>query len=188
MVSVVETIIVNGITLKKYDDMYYVSDSGDVFSKYSHKFLKHAIDHDGYHRVDIHSKHMKIHKLVFETWNGKVPSGLQINHRDDDKNNNHIDNLYLGTQKENTADRIRNQHNIGNTNTLVVYDKEKQKTLVFCPANKFAQYSGHSISNGCIASVFTREWFKKRYKLIDYRKGVTTMSDECSSVGSEFIA
>lgn len=46
--------IIDGKEFKKYDNMYYISADGDVYSKYSHKCLKHNIDIDGYHRVDIH--------------------------------------------------------------------------------------------------------------------------------------
>ena len=184
-----ETIIVNGITLKPYDDMYYVSKDGDVYSKYSNCFLKHNIDHDGYHRVDIHQKHMKVHKLVFIVW-GTTPikENYQINHKDDDKNNNSIENLYLGNQHDNAIDRIRNGHNVGNKKRLIVFDKEKNKTLVFYPASDFIKYCGHTSVNGSIKRFFNKKWFKARYGLVDYRNGVTTMGDECSPVGSEFIA
>ena len=65
-------IIINEKLLKKYDDNYYVGEYGDVYSLYSRKFLKHNIDKDGYHRVDIHSKHVKIHKFVYLTGIGKI--------------------------------------------------------------------------------------------------------------------
>ena len=110
-----EEIIIENKILKPYDKNYYVSEYGDVYSLYSKKFLKHQIDCDGYHRVDIHSKHIKIHKLVYLTWIGNVKKGEQINHKDDDKNNNHYSNLYIGSQKENIQDCIKNNHRVGNT-------------------------------------------------------------------------
>ncbi len=165
-----KTIIVNGITLKPYDEKYYVSKNGDIYSKYSNKFLKHNIDHDGYHRVDIHKKHIKVHKLVFLTWNGPIVDGYQINHKDDNKDNNHIDNLYLGTQKQNAKDRAKNGHNVGNIWILTVYDNETNKTLTFSPVSEFIKYCGHASTNGSIKRFFKRDWFKTRYKIIDYRK------------------
>ncbi len=91
----------SGKEFRPYDSSYFVSEDGDVYSVYKRGLLKYSIDIDGYHRVDIHSKHMKIHKLVYLVWNGNIPSGMQVNHRDDDKNNNHCANLYIGTQREN---------------------------------------------------------------------------------------
>ena len=59
-------LILNGIVFKRYDDCYYVSADGEIFSMYSKKIIKHSIDVDGYHRVDIHGKHMKVHRLVYD--------------------------------------------------------------------------------------------------------------------------
>ena len=81
-----------------------------MYSKYKNGLLKHYIDHDGYHRVDIHSKHAKVHTLVYKTWVGEIPCGMQINHIDDDKDNNSVYNLYLGTQRDNIADCFDNEH------------------------------------------------------------------------------
>ena len=101
---IMESIIINKKIFKPYDKMYYISEDGEVYSLYSKKILEQAIDKDGYPRVDIHSKHIKIHKLVYLTWIGEIPQGLQINHKDDNKMNNHYSNLYVGTQKQNISD------------------------------------------------------------------------------------
>lgn len=177
-------IIVNDKIFKPYDDMYYVSCDGDVYSTYSNKILKPHVDLDGYLRVDIHGKHMKVHKLVYLTWVSRELNGLQINHKDDNKLNNHYTNLYAGTQKENIHDCIRNNHREGNKWYLTVLDKEKGEILTFSPASDFIPYSGHSCKNGGVKRVFSRNWFKKRFEIIDYKKkGVTTKGDECSLVG-----
>ena len=178
-----EEIIKNEKIYKKYDNNYYVSEYGDVYSLYSHKCLKHNIDLDGYHRVDIHSKHVKIHKLVYLTWIGEIKDGEQINHKDDNKDNNHYTNLYKGTQKQNIQDCIANNHRQGNLWYLTLYDKEKKKVLTFCPAYKFIEYSGHPCNNKSVKRMFNKKWFKKKYEIIDYKKkSVTTMGDECSPV------
>ena len=164
-------IIIDNKILKQYDDNYFISEYGEVYSLYSKKFLKHQIDCDGYHRVDIHSKHIKVHKLVYITWIGNIKREEQINHKDDNKNNNHYSNLYAGSQKENIQDCIKNNHRIGNIHYLTVYDKKENKILTFCPASEFIQYSGHSCANGSVKRMFTRNWFKTRYEIIDYNKG-----------------
>lgn len=164
-------IIINNILLKQYDNTYYVSENGDVYSTYSKKFIKHNIDHDGYHRVDIHSKHIKVHRLVYLVWIGKIPEGKQVNHIDDNKDNNHYTNLYAGTQKQNIKDCIKNGHRKGNINYLTIYDNKTDKTVTFCPANKFIEYCNHSSKNGSVKKFFNKNWFKKRYTIIDYGKG-----------------
>ena len=183
-------IIINQKVFKQYDDTYYISADGDVYSTYSKKCLKHDIDLYGYPRVDIHGKHMKVHKLVFLTWIGELSDDLQINHLDDNKLNCNYKNLYAGTQKQNIQDCINNGTRCGNIHYLTIYDKEKEKILTFCPAKKFIQYSGHSAANDSVKRMFTRHWFKKRYQIIEYGKisnnnelkSVTTMGDECNPV------
>lgn len=184
-------LIINGKILKPYDSMYYVSADGDVYSTYSKKFLKPHIDKDGYLRVDIHSKHMKVHKLVYIVWIGPIPENMQINHIDDDKLHNHYSNLYAGSQKNNIKDCINNNHRCGNIFYLTLFDREKNKVITFCPASDFISYSGHSNKNGSLKKMFSKNWFKKRYKIIEYKrifsneelKSVTTIGDECNQVG-----
>lgn len=50
----------------------------------------------------------KAHRLVMMTFKGPCPSGLEVCHRDDDPSNNHLNNLYYGTQSDNMNDRVRN--------------------------------------------------------------------------------
>ena len=42
---------------------------------------------------------------------GPAPDGMVACHRDDDKNNNALDNLYWGTPTENMQDALRNGRN-----------------------------------------------------------------------------
>lgn len=49
-----------------------------------------------------------VHVLVAEAFLGPRPAGLQVRHRDDDKQNARASNLVYGTQLENMADAIRN--------------------------------------------------------------------------------
>lgn len=42
-------------------------------------------------------KRVFVHRLVWEAFNGPIPDGLTINHKDGDKANNHLDNLEPAT-------------------------------------------------------------------------------------------
>ena len=168
-----DLIEIDGKFFMKYDDMYYVSATGDVYSTFSKKCLKHYIDHNGYHRVDIHGKHIRISKLVYLTWKGEIPKGKIIRHIDDDKDNNMSTNLILGSQKENMYDAFRNNHKekSGNTHYLKLFDKIDNKTLCFCPAKDFIKFSGHPCSSGSLKKTFKKKWFKERYDIIEYGLG-----------------
>jgi len=43
-----------------------------------------------------------VHQLVYESFKGMVPKGLQINHKNGNKTDNRLDNLEVVTQRENT--------------------------------------------------------------------------------------
>ena len=42
-----------------------------------------------------------VHRLVWEAFNGPIPEGMQVNHIDENKRNNNLDNLNLMTPMEN---------------------------------------------------------------------------------------
>lgn len=54
-----------------------------------------------------------IHRLVAETFLGPPPTPQRNNalHRDDNPANNHVDNIYWGTRKQNSHDAVRNGRN-----------------------------------------------------------------------------
>lgn len=70
------------------------------------RILKPKLTHRGYYRVDLWKqsivKHYKVHRLVYEVFNGSIPEGLQVNHINEIKTDNRLENLNLMTAKENT--------------------------------------------------------------------------------------
>lgn len=187
-------VITNNIEkeFKPYNDMYYVSADGDVYSKYTNKLLKHSIDKHGYHRVDIYENHKQIHKrihqLVYLTWVGPIPDGIQLNHYDDNKDNNHYSNLYLGTQKQNIHDCIRNQHRVGNFQSVQIKDKNINKIINFPSILDFINYSGHPVANGSLSKCMSHKWFNDNYELIS-KESVTTIEqyDQLKKDYQEFL-
>ena len=182
--------IINGEEFKQcpINPIYYISRKGQIYSEFKKKFLTWNIDWLGYPRVDIcvdgKQKHFKVHRLVWITWIGNLKKDEQLNHKDDDKLNPSLDNLYIGTQKENIRDCINNGHRCGYVFSLRVFDRETGKIETFCPANKFIEYSGHSCASGSIVKMMRRNWFKSRYEVIYFKQieSVTTMADECKPV------
>ncbi len=172
-------IIFDNKEFRRYKNtIYYVSNDGKVYSTFCKRLLKPYIDKDGYPRIDCYyngiQKHIKVHRMVYECWVGKIADGKQVNHYDDNKLNNHYTNLYLGTQKENIVDCIRNNHRTGGSMLLILKDKSTNEILYFQPANKFFEYCGRPQSNGNLTRVFKRNWFNENYELLYYDKGVTT--------------
>jgi HNH endonuclease/NUMOD4 motif len=95
--------------VKGYEGRYSVSNHGRVLShrKSGDRFLKPGIEASGYCLVvlcvnGIHDSR-KVHRLVAEHFIGPCPKGLQVNHKDGNKNNNHETNLEYVSFKENIA-------------------------------------------------------------------------------------
>ena len=43
----------------------------------------------------------RVHRVIWETFKGKIPSGYEVDHRNDIRNDNRLDNLQLLTRSEN---------------------------------------------------------------------------------------
>jgi hypothetical protein len=77
------------------------------------KYLNPGINCNGYLIVSMRrndGKRMKVllHRIVLMTFKGPCPHGMIGCHRDDDKENNNIENLYYGTYVQNNRDAVRN--------------------------------------------------------------------------------
>lgn len=109
-----------------------------------------GIDKDGYKTVALQiegrSKTRKVHRLVAECWIGPVPKDKPwVLHKNNSKDefgakNNHYLNLYYGTPKQNSADRINDGNSPeGEKNGFaklteeqvvdIFHSKEKTRTL-----------------------------------------------------------
>lgn len=90
---------------------YLVSDYGDIINIRTKYELQHSpCKKHGYHLVGGHVSHSGtplIHRIVYETFVGDIPEGLQINHLDGNKSNNHLSNLEVCTASENIKHAIR---------------------------------------------------------------------------------
>lgn len=76
-----------------------------IYNTKSKRFLKLSMGNVGYYSVSLilNRKHFSpfIHRLVFESVHGEIPKGYVIDHIDNKKTNNSINNLQMITQKEN---------------------------------------------------------------------------------------
>ena len=85
---------------------YQISNLGNVRNSLSGRLLKSRVNHNGYLRIGLgghkQQKWFFVHRLVYETFIGPIPEGMQVNHIDENKTNNRVDNLNLMTPKENT--------------------------------------------------------------------------------------
>lgn len=130
-------------SIKGYETLYEVSNYGNVKSlsrvKKNHsklqiihgKTLKPEKTRLGYLRVglsrDGKEKKFLIHRLVADAFIGKN-NGLEINHKDGNKANNHVSNLEWVTRRENIKHAfetgLNKGHEIQSKNLLLEYNGE----------------------------------------------------------------
>ena len=104
--------------ISRYEGFYEVSDKGRIRSLdrlvkgrvgnerlFPGKLLKLETTYQGYKRVRLSregkTKRFTVHSLVAQEFIGDYPEGLVINHIDENKANNRVENLEYVTQKEN---------------------------------------------------------------------------------------
>lgn len=103
--------------IKGYEGLYEVSNTGKVRTLNYNRTGKvkelSLVNCCGYLHVNLYKeckcKQFLVHRLVVETFIGEIPKGLVINHKDENKQNNNVDNLEICTQKYNLNYGTRNK-------------------------------------------------------------------------------
>lgn len=117
--------------IENYPD-YLISNKGRVYSSKRNKFLKPKNSKQGYLTIKLseHSiiKEFKIHRLIAEAFILNPDNLPQVNHRDEDKTNNCVDNLEWCDAKYN--------NNYG-TARLRMTEKTKKPVLQFSLDGEF---------------------------------------------------
>lgn len=99
--------------IPEYEGLYQASNMGRIKSleridalghRLKEKILKPQINRR-YYKVCLCKQSIKkayrVHRLVWEAFNGQIPEGYEINHLDERPVNNRLENLNLVTHKEN---------------------------------------------------------------------------------------
>lgn len=112
-----------------------------------YKFTKD--DKTGYYLSSIiNGKRYRLHRYVWEYYNGKIPKGYHIHHKDHNKDNNELDNLELLTKQE----HIKIHMNEMSEETKQKY-RNNLNNIVRPKAIEW-----HKSQNG-------KEWHKEQYKI-----------------------
>lgn len=120
------------------DGKYEVSNTGKVRSN---NYLGHGKqqelklwDNGGYQRVTLWSGGKKgnrlIHRLVAETFIPNPENKPEVNHKDGDKHNNHVDNLEWSTRKENIDHADSTGLRTGSVVALLKSNKKLRRPII----------------------------------------------------------
>ena len=79
---------------------------GQIYNKKTKRVSIGIKKFDGYFnitlsQIGLQRKTIDVHRFVYECFNGPISDGMQINHKDSNKQNNYIKNLELMTRSEN---------------------------------------------------------------------------------------
>lgn len=164
--------------IEGYDD-YQVSNYGRVKSlKFGkERILKPKKESNGYLRVGLYKdrkiKFHSVHRLVAQTFLKPVVGKDCVNHLDEDKTNNHVENLEWCTYKENLNYGTRNARatktmtNGKQSKSVVGISPISGEVVVEFPSTKEAgrngYHSGH-VSDCCLGKYKTHKGLIWRYK------------------------
>lgn len=102
----------NIIDIALLSESYRIDPDGRVWSFYSNKYMKTYVSNAGYDVVRLgryNGKPIGVHRLVAAMYIGPCPDGMEVNHKDRNKHNNHYSNLEYVTH----ADNIKKMYSEG---------------------------------------------------------------------------
>lgn len=125
----------------QYNDIHpnyelFISNRGRI--KYNDEIRNSKIGSNGYYRtfyININEKYstIEVHRLVYSTFYGKQPKGLDIDHIDHNKLNNDISNIQLLTRSENVIKKNnflnindKNQYRIRINGDIIIQTKNEE--------------------------------------------------------------
>lgn len=105
-------------SIQGYDNVYFADDLGNIYRN-NHKMA--AINNGlGYYQIKLRLNGKRfvryVHRIIWETFNGKIPSGYEINHIDHNKSNNKLSNLELVSHSENLKKAVQKYGYFGSMN------------------------------------------------------------------------
>lgn len=127
--------------IEGYKGVYMISSNGKVKSlkridnnnhPIKEKILTPQKNKYGYYKIILckngKQKSFQIHRLVYETFVGEIPDGMQCNHINEIKTDNRLENLNLMTPKENSNWGTRNER-IGETKKGMKLSEETKNKM-----------------------------------------------------------
>ena len=107
---------------------FTVKDDGTVINRFGKKVgFKQK---NGYMHVCINGKQVLMHRFVYEAFNGEIPEGYEIDHKNTVRDDNRLENLRIATPKENRNNPItKERYKTSNKGKVTPQLIEKLKSM-----------------------------------------------------------
>lgn len=128
---------------------YTITKDGKIFSKYFNKYMLGTPNKDGYLILFMRCKDQKsrvfyYHRVIWFYFNGEIPQDYEINHIDENKSNNALNNLELLTRAENVKYGTRTKR-ASATNSIIqkgkIITKEQKEKIAIAKSKPLIQYN-----------------------------------------------
>ena len=135
--------------IKGYEGLYKISSLGNIFSLISGRNRKLKLSKAGYLMIDLYKngggKWFRVHRLVAEAFIPNPNNYPIVLHLDNNKSNNHYNNLKWGTVSENTQQAY--DDNCCTVNKEVFLYDRKHKYLIkkFNSLSELARYFNYKV-------------------------------------------
>ena len=134
---------------------YLVNKQGDILSLKKQILLKHRIDSGGYHMVHIYKKNIWVHRIVAETFLPNPNNYKYVNHINEDKSDNRVENLEWCTNSYNNLHRRKNNKRLPKEMVKFVKDNKLRP----CEIVRFFKERGIEVNNKTARYI----WHGRRY-------------------------
>lgn len=158
-------------TITEYPD-YLILDNGDIYSTLNRKItkLKPGKKSNGYRFVGLtdkngNRKYEMVHRLVCKAF---IPCqcknfSFEVNHKDGDLDNNHVDNLEWVTTKENAAHRVSVLKHHNRSQKLTVSDIES----IYFDMRKYGDIAEHfGVSKQTVCNIKRQVGYKREFEIL----------------------
>ena len=142
-----------------YEGLYQASSLGRIRGLKG--LRKQQLTKDGYYRLSLYKNHKKatitVHRLVWAAFYGEIPQNMEVNHINEIKTDNRLNNLNLLKHKDNMTwgtrlERLKSTmtNNPKKSKRIIQYDCYLDIIKEYPSISEAARETGYSIGNICM--------------------------------------